>query len=84
VNTYYHSHIDPTRKAQEGARGALVVVMDEKKGDFVNPPTGPDEDGGRKTRRHRMAVLEAPSVGAQVGGKEKKRRREREMPFVPV
>jgi len=41
VNTYYHSHIDPTRKAQEGARGALVVVMDEKKGDFVNPPPPP-------------------------------------------
>lgn len=56
-------------------------MVGQKEWRFCEFPTGPDEGGGKVMRRHRMAVLEAPSMDAQVGRKKIK---DREMPFLPV
>lgn len=58
-------------------------MVGRKEWQFCEFPTGPEEDGGKVTRRHRMAVLEAPSMGAQVGG-NKRKDRERDAVFTGI
>ena len=57
-------------------------MVGRKEWQFCEFPIGPEEDRG-KVARNRIAVLEAPSMSAQVGG-NKRKDRERDAVFTGI